>query len=219
MSDQQTLQIEPRTGVGSHQATKVRRQGQIPAILYGHGESQPIMLNAQMFRRQVVPEHYGSAVVTLKQGDKAMGSAIVKSVQTNPLKGQILHVDLQRVSADDFVNIALPIVLTGDPTSARAGGVLDQSVHMVNIRCRVANVPTEITYDITNLEIGDPVHAGQLTLPTGSELLDKPDEVIAVILAPSMETPENEASGDLKPDASGPVLTGEKEKDSFPPER
>lgn len=218
MSDHITLQIESRTGVGTHAANKMRHQGRIPGVLYGHGESHPISLDGTSFRRQVSPEHYGSAVVTLQEDNKNIGSAIVKEVQYNTLKGQITHIDLQRVSAEDRVQVSIPVVLTGEPVSARTGGgVLEQNVHSINIRCRAADVPTEITFDVTPLELGESVHASQLALPAGSELLDKADEVIAVVILPNEPALEEPVTVDTE--VSGPALTGEKQKDSFPPEK
>jgi len=217
MSAQPTLRVESRTQRGSGSAGRFRRQGRIPAIIYGRGESLPVTIDSTEFRHQVSAEQYGSQIVHLFIDGAEGGTALVKAVQVNTLKQAVLNVDLQRVSQQERVNVALAVVLEGEPTAVRHGGILEQLIRTVNVKCRVSEMPQQLTYDVSELEVGEVVHAGQLALPGDCELLDKPDDVIAVIGAPAV--PITEEQVEVEPGVSGPELDGGKQKDDFPPER
>ncbi|HEY3377608.1 MAG TPA: 50S ribosomal protein L25 [Armatimonadota bacterium] len=217
MSDQLSLEIASRANPGSASSRKLRRAGRLPATLYGHGTAESVSLDLLAFRREITPDHYGAVVVHLTQGETSVGTALVKSVQVDTIKHQLLHVDLQRVDAADRIHVVVPVVLQGEPDAVRLGGVLEQAVHTINLRCRADDVPAQISYDVTPLGIGDAVHAEQLALPAGSELLERPDDVIAVILAPTV--PALEEAVNVEPAVSGPELVGEKQKEDFPSER
>ena len=139
---------------------------------------------------------------------------MVKAVQVNTLKHDVMNVDLQRVGQEDRVSISVSIVLEGEPEAVRLGGVLEQLMHSVNLRCRVANVPTQITHDVSELQIGETLQAGQLALPLECELLDKGDDLIAVIGAPTV--PILEETVVVEPDISGPGVGRWKAKRRFP---
>lgn len=211
-----TLHFETRIGSGSRDARKLRRAGRIPGTLFGHGDSQAITLEAVSFRRQIKPEHYGSTMVTLTDGNQSE-TALVKEVQTDMLKNEILHISLQRVVAGDRVTISVPVLLHGEPLGVRAGGVLEQVVHSVNLRCGADQVPSHLDYDVSSLDVNDNVHAAQLALPAGVELLDHADQVIAVVLAPTV--PALEEPTRVDPGVTGPELTREKQQEDFPSER
>lgn len=208
MAGQPTLKIEPRPGVGSGDARKLRRQGRIPAVLYGHGEPEPVSLDLAEFRHAVTPEHYGSFIVRVRRGGKDAGVALVKAVQATALGRRVLSVDLQRVTLDEQVHVAVPVVLEGTPEGARAGGVLEQAVHAINLRCQARNVPQQITHDISHMNLGDSIHVRDLAVPANTEVLDNPEEMIAVLLAPTVpvaaELPEAVAEAAEKKEEATP---------------
>lgn len=216
MPDHVTLQFETRTGSGSRDARKLRRAGRIPGTLFGHGDSQAITLETTSFRRQIKPDRYGSTMVTLTDGHQSE-TALVKEVQTDTLKNEVLHISLQRVEAGDRVSISVPVLLHGEPLGVRAGGVLEQMVHSVDLRCGADQVPSHLDYDVSMLNVNDNVHAAQLALPAGVELLDHADEMIAVVLAPTV--PALEEPTRVEPGVTGPELTGDKQQEDFPSER
>lgn len=111
----------------------------------------------------------------------------------------------------------VPITLQGEPAAARRGGVLEQSLHSLNLRCRADAIPEQIVYDVSSMDLGDLVHAGQLAIPADAELLDNPDEVAAVILTPTL--PVEEEPVVIEPVSPGPELVGDKQKEDFPSER
>lgn len=217
MSEQPTLRMESRTERGSAEAGRLRRQGRIPGVLYGQGNSLPVTLDETEFRHTITPSHYGSIIVSIVLDGIDSGSALVKAVQVNTLGHHVMNVDLQRVSQTDLVQMTLPIVLEGEPAAVRSGGVLEQVIHALSVRCRVSEVPAQISFDVSSMQIGDTLRAEQLALPPGCELLAKPEETIAIIAAPTV--PITEETVVIEPGVSGPDLAGGKQKDDFPPER
>jgi large subunit ribosomal protein L25 len=211
MSDQPTLSVQSRAQVGSGAARQLRRQGRTPAVLYGRGAPQPVTLSATDFRHAVPVDRYGSQMVRLLLDEQDAGIALVKAVQVNPLNRQVLSIDLQRVFMEDYVQITVPVILVGEPAEARRGGVLDQLAHAISLRCRVSDVPANITFDVSALEIGDAVRSGQLALPPNSELLDPPDQVIATLAPPTVPVLEEQMI--ITEGVTGPELTGDKQQD------
>lgn len=211
MADELSLQIEARTETGSNAARKMRKRGRIPGIVYGHGAPEAISVDLADFRHKVKPEHYGSTVIRLQQGAADAGVAVVKSVHADTVHGGILSIDLQRVSAADVLHLSVPVAAQGEPAGRRAGGLLDLVAHALNIRCRADAVPAEIAADVSPLQVGDVLHAGQLALPDGVELLDAPDLVIAVLLAPTVVAAAPPAP--VEPGAAALEPAGEKPAD------
>jgi len=176
-----TLAVELRTNIGSSKARQLRRAGLAPAVIYGHGEPLSVMLDSKTFRATVAVDQYGSMIVQLNLDGKDAGLALVKNVQVNTLHKQIMNIDLQRISLKERLHIAIPVVLTGEPAGVHAGGILGIERHIINVICVASAVPEQITYDITELQLGEHLTAGQLILPEGCELLDKADECIASV--------------------------------------
>lgn len=218
MANQPILHINPRHSTGTHTSRRARRSGHIPGVLYGHGEPESIEIDVHEFRQAIKPAQYGSQVVQLRLNGNAVATALVKAVQINPLGQQILNIDLQRVSMDERVPVQVSVILEGEPAGTRGGGVLEQIIHAVMLRCRADAVPTALHLDVSAMQIGDALHGTDLVLPTQAELLDKSDEVIVILAAP--RTAPAEADETPVPEGvSGPVLTGQKQKDDFPSEQ
>ncbi|HEY3417034.1 MAG TPA: 50S ribosomal protein L25 [Armatimonadota bacterium] len=217
MAERPVLTLEPRAEHGSSVARKLRRAGRVPAVLYGHGEPMLVSLDTHEFQTSVAPSHFGSEIVRLQLDGQSAGEALVKSVQTNPVGHRVLAVDLLRVSGEDRLHVSVSVVLVGDAPGVHAGGVLEQMLHSVNLRCRAQDVPQQIVYDISNMQVGESIHFSHLSLPENCEVLDALEETIAVILSPTV--PAGEEPVTVEEGVSGPQLAGGKEKDDFPPER
>jgi large subunit ribosomal protein L25 len=211
MSEQPLLAVRSRDRVGSSHARRLRRQGEIPAVMYGHGAPQPIAISAADFTHTVPVAQYGSLMVRLRLDDQDVGLALVKAVQVNTLTHQVIGVDLLRVAMEDRIQVSVPLVFIGEATGVQRGGTLEQLAHSVSLRSRAADVPAEISYDVSTLDIGEAVRAGQLALPPNSELLESPELVLASLVPPTV--PALEVPMVIQPGVSGPELTGDKQQD------
>lgn len=186
MAEQVTLQAESRAGTGKSAAHALKARGRVPGVVYGHGNALAISLDANAFQHAVKPSHYGAAVVMLVLDGVNSGPVLVKAVQRSPVGRHVLNIELQRVSATDRLSITVPVALTGETPATRMGGIVEQLTHVINLRCDAMHVPEQVIFDISAMAMNDSVHAAQLALPVGCELLDKPEEVIVRIAPPTV---------------------------------
>jgi len=179
---------EPRTEFGKGPARRVRRAGRVPAIVYGHGTET---------RHVTLPGH--ELLMALKtpnvliEVDGLSGRpqlTLPKAVQRDPLRGSIEHVDLIMVRRGEKVTVEVPVQVTGE---VEPGGLLDQQMVRLAVEAEATQIPQAIDVSVEGMEIGDAVHAGDLTLPQGVTLAAEPDAlVLHVLAAPTAEQIEAE---------------------------
>ncbi|QBI55830.1 50S ribosomal protein L25/general stress protein Ctc [Streptomonospora litoralis] len=181
------IAAEPRTEFGKGPARRVRRAGKVPAVLYGHGTDP---------RHIALPGH--DLMLALKtpnvllRVDGLTGSdnlALPKSVQRDPIKGFLEHVDLLVVKKGEKVTVEISVTLTGEIAS---GGVLNQELITVEVETEATRIPEGVEYDIEGLGVGAHVTAADLQLPRGTELVSDP-ETILLTIAPERSEEEVEA--------------------------
>jgi large subunit ribosomal protein L25 len=169
MAETLTLAVEPRDpkkneGTGSRVARRLRRQGRIPAIIYGHKETPvPISLT----RDDVLLMLKKSAhLAQLALGGKTE-MVLVRDVQWDHLGKEVLHLDFARVSADEKVHTQVPLEVHGTPVGLSEGGQLEVIVHSLDVTCRATAIPDSIRVEVGGLHVGEGVHVKELALPEG----------------------------------------------------
>ena len=184
MSVTVSLATQPRTGTGSRVARKLRKASRIPAVIYGHKEAVvPVTVDAKELHRVIVLLH--ARVLDLKIGDKTE-TVLIRELQWDHLGSEMVHVDFARVSKDEKVRVTVPVKLKNAPKSM-GGGVLDQPFHQVRIECLAIAIPDNITIDITNLTMGQPIHVSDLALPEGVIVLESQESVVVQLKMPGVE--------------------------------
>jgi large subunit ribosomal protein L25 len=181
----------PRTEVGTGVARKLRRAGQVPGVIYGHGrDPQPLALDTRELEKLLGRIAYASTVIELNVAGRS-ALTLIREVQRHPFKKEIIHVDFQELVAGEKVTVSVPFVFVGVPDGVRnSGGILDQTMHEVSIRVDPASIPNHIDVDVTALTIGHGFHIGDLKLPEGVEVLDDDEATICVVTAPKAATEE-----------------------------
>jgi large subunit ribosomal protein L25 len=175
MAETVVLSADAREGNGSHKARRLRREGLIPAVLYGHGEGTvSVSVNGEQFEHAI---RHGVRVLDLKT-TKGLEKALVKDVQWDHLGKHILHVDFARVSEKDRVQVPVPIELRGIAPGVTAGGLLDQPLHSIEIECGATAIPDSIRVSINELQIDQAIHVKDLKLPEGVVALADPDAIV-----------------------------------------
>jgi large subunit ribosomal protein L25 len=174
-----------REGTGKGAARTLRRQGQVPAVIYGHGrEPLSLALNARDLDKMLGHIQAESTVIEVSVGGQT-AKTLIREIQRHPIKRQILHVDFQALVAGEKVTVNIPIVLIGIPEGVRLeGGVLDQTLRELEIEVDPSNIPDHLELDVTNMVIGDSLHISDIKLPEGVEVLDDPEMSVAVLAAP-----------------------------------
>ena len=211
MAENATLKATLRDEPGKSAARRMRREGRIPAVIYGRGEeTRSLSLDAHDFEMLVKRHSLDTTLIDLEitGGKKKDGKvrALVSEVQKHPYKPFYLHVDFQQIHAGEKVTVEVPIRLIGTPEGVRAGGVLQHTLHELELECAVEVIPEAIEVDVTGLDIGDSVHVGELTLPEGVEVLIDSSRTVCTVAAPTvLEVTDEEAEAAV----AEPELVGE----------
>ena len=181
------LTASPRTDTGKGAARSLRRDGQIPGVIYGHArEPQSVVVPTRELERLLGSIAAGSTVVELELDGKT-SKTLIREVQRHPFKKQILHIDFQELVAGETVVVHVPLVFVGVPEGVRlGGGVLDQVMHDLEIEVDPANMPNHIDVDISGLVIGHSLHVSDIPLPPGVVVLADEDATVCVLSAPKV---------------------------------
>lgn len=205
MSATATLAAQPRTGTGSRAAAKLRKQGLIPGVVYGHKEAVAhIAVSAEELDRAIRVLHARTFNLTL--GGKSE-TVLVKELQWDHLGSTMLHVDFERHDLTETVRVVVPVELRNSPKST-GGGVLDQPLHHLHVECALGNIPEAIRIDILNLTLGHPIHVRDVAMPEGVKATDPPESVVVQLKLPGAEAVVAEGTG-----AEPEVLTAKKPKE------
>jgi large subunit ribosomal protein L25 len=194
------IAAEPRTEFGKGGARRTRRAGNIPAVLYGHGtDPRHISLPSREFEHALRTD--GANVLLDLQLAEGSELALPKSIQRDPIRGAIEHLDLILVRRGERMNVEVAIQVIGDIVP---GGMLDQSVTTLSVSAEATNIPAGFEVSIDGLQIGDSIHASQVKLPDGVELSGDPEQlVLHVVAAPTAEQLEAEGAGEAEVGAEG----------------
>ena len=188
MSEALTLPAELRERAGKGASRALRREGRVPAVIYG-GKEEPLSIHieAKELVRQLNSGHFMNSIVMVEVGGTKVRT-LPKDVAWHPVTDRPTHVDFLRLAKDAKIQVAVPVVFVNEEASPglKKGGVLNVVRHELELVCESDKIPDEITIDVTGLEVGDAVHISQVTLPAGSEsaITDR-DFTIATVVAPS----------------------------------
>ncbi len=187
MQSKHTLSVMRRDRTGTRYARRERQAGRLPAVLYGHGKD-PVALTLDA-KEAVRLFESGERVFTVQVKDEgASQTVMLKDVQFDYLGTNVVHVDLSRVDLDEIVECHPELHFVGEPIGLKAAGaILTHPSLDVTLKCTVANMPERLDVDISQLDEDDVLHASQIALPEGTELVSDPDAVVAAIRAKKME--------------------------------
>lgn len=177
------VELRNKTTKGAVKA--LRRSGRVPGVLYGH-DLEPISVAVD---EKEIREHSEiRGVIPLELNGKKL-HVMIKQIQRDPLhQEKLLHVDFMKVQMDEEVQTEVPIHLTGEAQGVKEGGVLQQSLHTVVVESLPSQIPEELTYDVSEMEIGDVLTLSQFDLPKGVQLVTSSETVVASIVPPIKET-------------------------------
>lgn len=174
------LNVQLREQTGTAASIRLRRQGMIPAVLYGHGEENRHL--AVVGTDVLTAIRNRSKMVSLRGA--VSDTAVVSHVQYDHLGIDILHLDLVRVNVREMVEVELWISLHGEAIGVRNGGILLENLHSVMVRCPAGSIPESLVLDVSDLDLGGQKIASDLELPEGVELVTPPETVITRIEKP-----------------------------------
>lgn len=200
MSTQVTLKAERRDDTGKGAARKLRASGKLPAVVYGaDGETVPLTLDYHDAEHLFYSISVENTIVNLDmEGESVPVPSLIREIQTHPYKPEVLHVDFLRVQEGVEVELEIPIHLEGTPVGVKdEGGVLEQTIYMLPIRCLPNAIPEYVEANVTELDIHDSLHVGDLVLPEGVTILLDLERTVCSVQAPSLAEVEVEEEEEL----------------------
>ena len=205
MSEALTLAAEARERAGKGASRALRREGRVPAVVYG-GKEQPMGIHVEerLLRRMLGTGHFTNSIVMIEVGGKSVRT-LPKDVQFHPVSDLPLHVDFLRLSKDATVEVSVPVLFVNEEDSPglKRGAVLNIVRHELELICDADKIPDDIRIDVTGLDVGDSIHISNVTLPAGSvSAITDRDFTIATIVAPSGMKSE---AGDSDAEADAPA--------------
>jgi large subunit ribosomal protein L25 len=188
-SDQATLTAERRTVLGKH-VKQLRRQGWVPGVMYGHGfEAIPLQFENRRLRK-LLSHVSGSQLVSIQVADqKEPEMALVRDVQRDSIRGDVLHVDFYRVEMTERLTAEIPLVIVGEsPVLELHQGILIQGISAIEVECLPGDLVDEIAVDLSDLNaVGQGIYVRDLAIPSGIEVLTDVDEMIVRVVAMAEE--------------------------------
>jgi large subunit ribosomal protein L25 len=199
------LDVEVRTRTGKGASRQARRDGKVPAVLYGHGsDPQHLQLNAHDFA--AVLRNSGTNAVLSLQIDGKEQLALTKAIALHPIKRTITHADLIIVKRGEKVTVEVPVNLEGD---AASGTLVTQDATTIEIEAEALSIPEGLTVSIEGAEEGTQILAGEVPLPSGVTLISDPEMlVVNIVAAPSAEEMDAEGGGEEAAEAAGEAAEG-----------
>jgi large subunit ribosomal protein L25 len=202
--------LRDRSGKGPARAS--RRDGNIPGVVYGHGQpAVSVTVNQKDFINAIRHVEGGNMIVSLKLGGGEK-TALVREVQLDPISHDIIHLDFQEVSLTETVRVQVAVHFTGLATGVKdGGGILETIARQVEVECLATAIPSFLEADVSALEVGDSLHASDLGLPEGVVLLTEGDQTIATCVPPTVY--EAPVAAEAAPTAAEPELVAAKGKE------
>jgi len=186
------LEIQPRGELGKSRVKDLREKGFIPAVIYAEGKkSQPIKVSHRQLWQLIHQHRLESTVINLKiQDDKKQKdrSCLIKEIQYDPVKGDIIHVDFNEISLTKVIKVNVPVVAKGEPIGVKQeGGSLEHILWEIEVECLPTDIPKDIEVDVSQLKIGDDIHIKDVTFPSNIKVLNNPEAIVFSVTAPIKE--------------------------------
>jgi large subunit ribosomal protein L25 len=189
-----SLNADPRTNLRRNKVKKLRREGRLPAVIYGRQRaSQSVAIRLKDIEHVIHHSLSENVLVdlSLKDDQRPKRLALVKDVQHHPLTGDVLHVDFQEVAEDEKVTMVVPVESVGDAVGVKTGGgLLEHVLFKLKVRALPKDLPELIQVDVTNLNVGETIHIGDIPPPSGVEILGDPQIPVLSVAAQRVEITE-----------------------------
>lgn len=208
MAKIQSLKAAKREASGTSVAKKLRREGRVPAVIYGgRQENYGVVVDTIEIRDLLSHSASENILVRLDiEGAREQNKlALIQAVQHHPLTNAILHVDFHAVNEDDEIFVSVPVELVGDAVGVKQGGILDHQKHALEVRCKPGALPEGLKGDISGLNIGDALLVSDLEWPEGVQPVVDPETAVAVVTEIRVDREEVEEVEEMRE----PALAGE----------
>ena len=207
------LNVVTRTGLGKGAVKRLRAEGNVPAVIYGHGSpAKTLYFSAAEWE---VLQKFELNLLSLKEGDNEM-LALIKEVQNDFIRGKVKHVDFLEVNRNEKIRASVSVHPGHDaPAGASQGGMLEQDIHELEVECLPDALPEHLEINVSALELGAALHVSEIPMPEGVRILNDPELVVFHVVDPSKIEEEEAAAPEAaegEAAAAEPEVIGEKER-------
>jgi large subunit ribosomal protein L25 len=191
--EQVTLRAEPRTEAGSRPARRMRREGKVPAVVYGRGlDPFPVAVSGRELYAALRTEAGLNAILNVEVDGEEAVLAVAREIQRHPVRGEITHLDLIKVSLDVAIEAEVGLEFIGTPVGVREGGIVETIENTVAVEALPTAIPSSIPLDISELEVGDTLRISDLPAIEGVTYVDDEDRPIVTVVIPRIVEEEVE---------------------------
>ncbi len=209
MAVEMKLSVAKRSQIGSSACRRMRREGRIPGVVYGH-QKDPISFVVEWETLAPVLKA-GTRVVDLDV-EGHVEKAMFRDIQWDTFGSAVRHIDLLRIDPNERVEVEVPVILKGVAAGALAGGILDHHLHSVTLECLAIAIPDGITVKIAELQIGQAIHVSELELPANTTIKNEPETVVVQVKQPMEEEEPTAEAAEAGP--TEPEIVGRKVKET-----
>lgn len=200
MSHRSTLQVAPRKRSGTGALKRLRREGLVPAVVYGKKfDNVNLKVNAKEIRDLLARSTSEHILVDLQIEGSGSQLALIQDVTHNPLNGNIIHIDFHAIKEDETIHARVPVRVTGEAAGVKLGGLLEHQIHNLEIICLPKDLPEAIVYDVSHLNVGDAVHIRELPFPEGVQPKLAGDVIVIHLAAPRVSAEAAPAAAEAAP--------------------
>jgi len=194
---QNTLNVLKRVRMGKSGAREIRREGNVPAILYGKGADPiPLVINPADLKQALSTEAGENTLLEINvqnDSEEIKKLSLLRDIQYDFITSKPIHFDFQALDIEKKITVGVPVVITGISKGVKEGGILEEILRDISVECLPKDIPNSYEVDVTELEIGHSIHIGALEIADEINLLHEEDETIVTVLAPRMEVVEEAA--------------------------
>jgi len=192
------LIAEPRELTGKNNNNRLRADGYIPAVLYSHGQSEPVKVKEKDFAKLFKGGISESVIFNIDIAGKSEGEdmAFIKDFQRDPVTGNILHLDFFKVTRGEKIKTNIPIELIGTPIGIKMGGIFKHGERELFVQCMPRHLPEKIEVDISGLKPGELIHVSQIKISDDVEILSNPENIVAAVDRPRATADEPETASE-----------------------
>jgi large subunit ribosomal protein L25 len=224
MAKQVKLSARARTLVGGSVGNKLKREGLVPAVIYGGKEdSLPLQVGSRDIRNVLAHALGENILVELEienAGKTINRMALIQEVQHAPLTGGIVHVDFHAIDMNELLTTSVPLEPQGEPAGVKnSGGILEQNIRSLEIECLPKDLPEVLYVDVSGLNVGDYIHVRDIPLPEGVKAMEDADLTVFLVAAPAVVEAPTPAEATASPAGQPEVIKEKKEEGAAAPDK
>ena len=183
-ADKITLEVQSRSQTGTREVKRMRRTGVVPGVVYGGGsDPRAIVVDMRVLRAALTGDQGRNAILHVSIDGGPTVPSILKDWQVDPVKDVLRHIDLLEIALDKAITANVPVVLSGESPGAKIGGAFNQLVHQLRVQAIPTDMPSQLTLDISSLQVGGTLRVSDVAVPAGATVLDDSDMIVASVSA------------------------------------